>query len=241
MCNPRVTVDVVLHFSPPALQASLHKVQLLIGDAVRGRVRWGLNGWSALGERLVYGCPLTTGNQTLWRICVPWFTEEGRELIRKAWQKGYIIGSVTDEDFTWGKKKSVWDERRHAWDYFQPVVLADVFTERWATRSRWGWGQPQVFCRRNTARLGGGKLQHKLQHVRQRILGGAGAVVSVAVNRPRTHSKQYLLPQREEVYQVISHWKKLNKMSEVTIPVSAEGLQVAPWVFSLLLSFHWSA
>lgn len=187
-------------------------MQLLIGDAVRGRVRWGLDWWSALGERLVYGCPLTTGNQTLWRICVPGFTEEGRELIRKNWQNCYIIGSVTDEDFTWGTK-SVWDERWHAWDYFQPVVLADVFTERWATRSRWGWGQPQVFCRRNTAGLGGGKLQHKLQHVRQRILGGARAVVFVAVNRPRTQSKQYLLPQHEEVYQVISH-KKQNKTKQ---------------------------
>ncbi len=56
------TVYVILHFGPPALQAGLNKVQLFISDAMGGGVRWAVNGESALGEGLVYGGPLATGN-----------------------------------------------------------------------------------------------------------------------------------------------------------------------------------
>ena len=60
--HPEHTIDVILYFSPPTLQARLNKVQLLFGDAVRRRVWRTVDGGSALGEGLVYGCPLATGD-----------------------------------------------------------------------------------------------------------------------------------------------------------------------------------
>lgn len=68
MCS--YTVNIVLNLSPPPLQTGLHEVQLLLSDAVRSWVWWALDGWSALGERLVYGGSLAAGNQSLWWICV---------------------------------------------------------------------------------------------------------------------------------------------------------------------------
>lgn len=79
-----LTVDIVFHFCPPALQAGFNKVQLFFTDVVRGWVWWAVHGVSALGERLVNGRPLTTwctGNQALRWICLTKFTE-GRETKR---------------------------------------------------------------------------------------------------------------------------------------------------------------
>lgn len=240
MCNPRVTVDVVLHFSPPTLQASLHKVQLLIGDAVRGRVRWGLDGWSALGERLVYGCPLTTGNQSLWRICFPWFAEEGRELIRKTWQNCYITGSVTDEDFTWGKKICM------RWETTCVRLLSTCCPCRCF---HWAVGYPELVRMRSAA----GLLQEKHCSAwwwQTPAQTAACPPEDTWRGQSRSFCSCESTQNTIKTIFVASAWrslsghfslKKQNKTGEVTIPVSVEELQVAPWVFSLLLSFHWSA
>lgn len=74
------TVHVVLHFGPPALQAGLHKVELLLSDAMWGWVRRTVHVVSALGERLVYGRPLATrraGDLGGIRVCR--FTEGGKD------------------------------------------------------------------------------------------------------------------------------------------------------------------
>ena len=77
------TIDVILYFGPPALEAALYRVKLLVGDAVWGRVGGAVHGESALGEGLVYGGPLAaghTGHQALGGICVFWFTEGNRHM-----------------------------------------------------------------------------------------------------------------------------------------------------------------
>lgn len=81
----------------------------------------------------------------------------------------------------------------------QPAVFGGGFTERLAYRSRWRWSQ--IFCRGNTGGLGGSELQHKLQHVSQRILRRARAIISVAVEKHRAQLEQDLFPESEEVFE----------------------------------------
>lgn len=192
---PQNTIYVVLYFGPPALQTGLYEVQLFFSDAVWSRVWWTVNGVSALSEGFIYGCPLATGHQALRWICVCRFTDgnktsdEGRlEIMRMELQ----TSKNKDEDIdSNGRNIRCMNSMLFTANYSaletttQPDVCGDGFTEWLAWGGRWRRSRSQIFGRGDNCRLGGGKLQHKLQHVSQRILGRAWAIVFVAVSKCR--------------------------------------------------------
>lgn len=141
-------------------------MQLFFSDAVGGRVWWAVHRESALGEGLVYGGPLTTGNTgncPLRSIRVLWFT--GKYKARLA---VFYLGATALALTVFPGPLCT-----------QPVVFGDEVTQGVARRSR--RGRSQIFSWRNTCGLGSRELQHKLQHVSQRILGRSRAIVFVAV------------------------------------------------------------